>query len=74
MRRWAWPTMGSYASLAVPWHPSDPSVSPPDEAVAAIARLDQIDRRACRAAVERRFTVDRMADEYLALYRRLLGR
>ena len=49
-------------------------VDTPDEAVAAIARLDQIDRRACRAAVERRFTVDRMADDYLALYRRLLGR
>ena len=26
MRRWAWPTMGSYASLAVPWHPTDPTV------------------------------------------------
>jgi thiamine biosynthesis lipoprotein len=25
--------MGSYASLAVPWHPSDPPVAPPDEAV-----------------------------------------
>jgi thiamine biosynthesis lipoprotein len=28
--------MGSYASLAVPWHPSDPSVAPPDEAVAEV--------------------------------------
>ncbi len=44
-----------------------------DEAVAAIDRLDDIDRRACRAAVERSFTVERMADEYLALYRRLIG-
>ncbi|MBW8784499.1 MAG: glycosyltransferase family 4 protein [Novosphingobium sp.] len=44
-----------------------------DEAVAAIARLPEIDRRACRMAVAERFTIDRMADEYLALYRRLLG-
>ena len=44
-----------------------------DEAVAAIERLGEIDRRACRRAVEDRFTVDRMADEYLALYRRILG-
>jgi glycosyltransferase involved in cell wall biosynthesis len=44
-----------------------------DEAVAAIDRLGEIDRRACRAAVEQRFSVDRMADDYLALYRRLLG-
>lgn len=43
------------------------------EAVAAIGRLDEIDRAACRRAVEERFTVERMADEYLALYRRILG-
>ena len=45
-----------------------------DEAVAAIGRLGEIDRTACRRAVEERFTVDRMADEYLALYRRIPGR
>ena len=44
-----------------------------DEAVAAIERLDEIDRQACRRAVEQRFTVERMADEYLALYRRILA-
>ena len=44
-----------------------------DEAVAAIGRLDEIDRKACRRAVEQRFTVDRMADEYLALYRHILA-
>ena len=44
-----------------------------DEAVAAIDRLGEIDRRACRRAVEQRFTVERMADEYLALYRRILA-
>jgi glycosyltransferase involved in cell wall biosynthesis len=44
-----------------------------DEAVAAIGRLGEIDRAACRRAVEQRFTVERMADDYLALYRRILG-
>jgi glycosyltransferase involved in cell wall biosynthesis len=44
-----------------------------DEAVAAIERLGEIDRKACRRAVEERFSVDRMADEYLALYRRILA-
>src|SRR6185437_5912886 len=38
-----------------------------DEAVLAVARLGEIDRAACRAAVAARFTVDRMADRYLAL-------
>jgi glycosyltransferase involved in cell wall biosynthesis len=44
-----------------------------DEAVAAIGRIGEIDRAACRRAVAERFTVDRMADRYLALYRQLLG-
>jgi len=44
-----------------------------DGAVEAIARIDEIDRTACRAAVAARFTVDRMADRYLALYRQLTG-
>ena len=44
-----------------------------DDAVDAIGRVGEIDRAACRAAVAARFTVDRMADRYLALYRSLLG-
>jgi glycosyltransferase involved in cell wall biosynthesis len=44
-----------------------------DGAVDAIARIDAIDRHACRAAVAARFTVDRMADRYLSLYRELIG-
>lgn len=44
-----------------------------EEAVAAIARLSEIDRSACRAAVAARFTVERMADRYLKLYRSILG-
>ena len=44
-----------------------------EEAIAAIGRLGEIDRAACRRAVEERCTVERMADEYLALYRRILA-
>jgi glycosyltransferase involved in cell wall biosynthesis len=40
-----------------------------DEAVDAVGRMGEIDRAACRAAVSARFTVDRMADRYLELYR-----
>lgn len=43
-----------------------------DEAIAAIDRIDEIDRAACRQAAAARFSVDRMADEYLALYRSVL--
>jgi glycosyltransferase involved in cell wall biosynthesis len=45
-----------------------------DEAVDAIGRIGEIDRASCRAAVKARFTVDRMADRYLSLYRSLLGK
>lgn len=44
-----------------------------DEAVEAIGRVGEIDRAACRAAAVSRFSVDRMADNYLDLYRRLIG-
>ncbi len=44
-----------------------------EEALEAIGRLGEIDRAACRRAVEERFTVERMADAYLALYRRILA-
>lgn len=44
-----------------------------DEAVAAVARLDRIDRTACREHVQARFSVDRMVDGYLAVYRSMLG-
>ena len=48
-------------------------VDSPAEAVRAIERLPEIDRAACRAHVAERFTVERMADRYLALYREILG-
>jgi glycosyltransferase involved in cell wall biosynthesis len=43
------------------------------EALAAIGRVDTLDRRRVRAAFERRFTAGRMAADYVALYRRLVG-
>ena len=48
-------------------------VDTPEEAVGAVARLPEIDRAACRARVARHFSVDRMADRYMDLYRRVLG-
>jgi glycosyltransferase involved in cell wall biosynthesis len=48
-------------------------VDSPEEAVDAIRRAGELDRAAIRRAVAERFTVDRMADEYLALYRRILN-
>lgn len=44
-----------------------------DQAIAAVDRLGEIDRRQCRAAVAARFSVERMADAYIALYRKILG-
>ena len=44
-----------------------------DGAADAIARIGEIDRAACRQVVVDRFSVERMADRYLALYRRLIG-
>jgi glycosyltransferase involved in cell wall biosynthesis len=41
------------------------------EAIEAVKWIAAIDRRACRAAFERRFTAARMASEYLKVYRLL---
>lgn len=49
-------------------------VTTADEAVAAVERVGSIDRAACRRAIEARFSVEAMADAYIALYRRVLGR
>jgi glycosyltransferase involved in cell wall biosynthesis len=45
-----------------------------EEMIAAIARVHEIDRAACRARVERRYSERAVADGYLALYRKLIGR
>src|SRR5690606_8352320 len=42
-----------------------------DQAVAAIGRIDRIDRAAVRRRFEERFTVERMAHDYIAVYERL---
>jgi len=44
-----------------------------DEAVAAIAHCDEIDRADCRRSVAKRFSIQRMADRYMALYRKVCG-
>lgn len=44
-----------------------------EEAVAAVEEAGRLDRAAVRRSVATRFHVDRMADEYIALYRRILG-
>lgn len=44
-----------------------------DEAVRAAKRIDSIDRKRCREIFEQRFTSAHMAENYLALYRRLCG-
>lgn len=41
------------------------------EAIAAARDIQQLDRRACRAAFDRRFTADTMARRYLEVYERL---
>jgi len=43
-----------------------------DEAVEAVARLPQINRHRCRESFERRFMAERMAGDYVDVYRRLL--
>jgi glycosyltransferase involved in cell wall biosynthesis len=48
-------------------------VADADEAVAAVARVDELDRLDCRDDVTSRFSADRMVDDYLALFERILG-
>jgi len=43
-----------------------------DEAVAAVNDIPMIERSACRRVVEERFTADRMAEDYIDVYRRVL--
>ena len=43
-----------------------------DQAVAAVRASTTLDRRAVRASVERRFDVERMVDDYVALYRQVV--
>ncbi|WP_028063086.1 glycosyltransferase family 4 protein [Solirubrobacter soli] len=43
-----------------------------DEAVAGVDRAQRFDRAVCRQTAERRFSADRMVDDYLAVYERVL--
>jgi len=44
-----------------------------DAAVRAVKQAGNLDRHRCRAAFERRFTVDRMARDYVRIYERLVN-
>ncbi len=43
------------------------------EAITALGEIDGIDRAACRRHVEAHFSVEAMADKYIALYERILS-
>jgi glycosyltransferase involved in cell wall biosynthesis len=43
-----------------------------EEFAAALVRVPTLDRRACRLSAEARFGTDRMVDEHVALYQRLI--
>ena len=45
-----------------------------DNAVAAVGAAQRVDRMAVRASVDPRFDRDRMVDEYLAVYHRVVER
>jgi glycosyltransferase involved in cell wall biosynthesis len=44
------------------------------KAIAALSRIDRLDRHQVRPAFERRFLTRRMTDDYLRIYRTLLDR
>jgi len=44
-----------------------------DEMAAAVQRIPEIDRRRCRWAFEQRFSVARMAQDYLRVYEQAIG-
>ena len=44
-----------------------------DAAVQAVDKINTLDRRACRDEVEKRFTCQRMAHEYVGAYNKILG-
>jgi glycosyltransferase involved in cell wall biosynthesis len=43
-----------------------------DDLVAAVGRVHEIDRADCRASAERRFSMERMVEDHVRLYRRLI--
>jgi glycosyltransferase involved in cell wall biosynthesis len=49
-------------------------VTDEDEAIAAVTRIADIDRAACRGRVEGHFALDRMIDDYVNVYETILER
>jgi glycosyltransferase involved in cell wall biosynthesis len=49
-------------------------VSDVNEAVSAVARLSEIEGRACRVNVEARFSIERMAESYESVYEQIFER
>ncbi len=49
-------------------------VSDVKEAVDAVKKIPQIDRQYCRNIVEQRFNVDRMVDDYIKVYQRIISK
>jgi glycosyltransferase involved in cell wall biosynthesis len=45
-----------------------------DDAVAAVRLVERLDRGVCRGTFERRFTDERMASDYVRVYREVIGR
>jgi glycosyltransferase involved in cell wall biosynthesis len=45
-----------------------------DDAIAAVNRLELIDRKACRKEFEKRFKAHRMASDYLAIYEKIVAK
>lgn len=45
-----------------------------EDAVAAVEKVSRLSRKRCREVFERRFTVSRMAQDYLDVYKRLIGK
>ena len=44
-----------------------------DDAVAAVGRVDSVDRAACRARAAERFSAERMVDDYIRVYEQVLS-
>jgi hypothetical protein len=63
---------GSVAEI-IQDHVSGFVVDTVEEAVAAVRRVANLDRAKVRAEFERRFTAERMAREYVDIYRQLLS-
>lgn len=49
-------------------------VSTVEDAVGALGKIPDIQRRACRAWVEKRFSADRMVEDYIRVYEEILSR